>query len=118
MVQAAEAIGNVTFYEPRRPFPGIGYFPQCGMTASAWAEPVGAVRELGLVVRLQEEPDYFTYQLVHGHAVGGFFCRPLGHRPLVGVDAPVGQQVQLHVEELSVQLATWQAFPTTFTEDT
>ena len=42
----------------------VGYLPQCGVTASAGAEPVRAVGELRLVVRLQEEADHFADQLV------------------------------------------------------
>jgi uncharacterized membrane protein YdfJ with MMPL/SSD domain len=42
--------------------------------------------------------------LGHGHAIRGFRVRTWGHRSLVGVDAPVGQQIQLRVEQLSIQL--------------
>ena len=56
--------------------------------------------------------------LLHGHVVCGFLCRSRSHRPLVRVDAPIGQQVQLRIEQLSIQLIARQAFPTAFTEDT
>src|SRR6266568_3461057 len=43
---------------------------------------------------------------------------PWRHRPLVGVDTPVRQQIHLRVEQLSIQLFTRQAPPASFTEDT
>ena len=55
--------------------------------------------------------------LAQGHAVRGFRVGSGGHRSLVGVDAPVGQQVQLRVEQLPIQLIQRQAAPAAFTED-
>jgi len=52
-----------------------------------------------------------------GHAVCGFCAGARRHRALVGVDPPVGQQVQLFVEQLPVHLVTWQAFPAALAED-
>jgi hypothetical protein len=37
---------------------------------------------------------------------------------MVGVDAPVGQKIQLRVEQLSIQFIARQATPAAFTEDT
>jgi hypothetical protein len=42
---------------------------------------------------------------------------PGGHGALVGVDPSVGQQVQFLVEQLPVQLVTWQALPASLAED-
>ena len=56
--------------------------------------------------------------LLRGHAVRGFLVDPGRHRALVGVDPPVGQQVQLRVEQLPVQFLARQALPAAFTEDT
>jgi hypothetical protein len=55
--------------------------------------------------------------LVLGHAVGGFRAGPRRHRPLVGVDVPVRQQVQLLVEHLPVQLRERQTLPATLAEN-
>jgi hypothetical protein len=52
------------------------------------------------------------------HAIHGFLGDPGCHRFLVGVDAPVGQQIQLRVEHLSIQLVTRQTTPAAFAEDT
>jgi hypothetical protein len=53
-----------------------------------------------------------------GHAVRGFLADPGRHRALVGVDAPVGQQIQLRVEQLSIQLVTRQPSLAALTQDT
>src|SRR3978361_2321967 len=42
---------------------------------------------------------------------------PGRHRPLVGVDVPVGQQVQFLVGQLPVQLRARQALPAAFAEN-
>src|SRR5689334_13864034 len=55
--------------------------------------------------------------LAHAHTVRGLRVGPRGHRSLVGIDAPVGQQIQLRVEQLSIQLIARQAAPAAFTED-
>ncbi len=52
------------------------------------------------------------------HAIHGFLRDPGRHRTFVGVEAPVNQQIQLRVEQLSIQLIERQTPPTTFTEDT
>jgi hypothetical protein len=56
--------------------------------------------------------------LGRGHAVCGFPIGPGGHRPIVRVDAPVGQQIQPGVGQLPVQLIARQAAPAAVTEDT
>jgi hypothetical protein len=55
--------------------------------------------------------------LGHCHAVRGFRVGSGRHRSFVGVDAPVGQQVQLRVEQLSIDPFQRQAAPAAFTED-
>jgi hypothetical protein len=60
---------------------------------------------------------YDLVDLVLGHAVSGFLAGPWRHRPLVGVDVPVGQQVQFLVEQLPVQLRARQAFPAALAEN-
>src|SRR5258707_15677068 len=52
-----------------------------------------------------------------GHAVSGLIAGPRRHRPLVGVDVAVGQQVQALVEHLPVELIARQSFPAALTED-
>src|SRR5580700_554379 len=52
-----------------------------------------------------------------GHAVRGFPAGPRCHRPLVGVDIAVSQQVQVLIEHLSVELITRQALPAALAED-
>src|SRR5262249_19325276 len=53
-----------------------------------------------------------------GHAVHGLLRDPGCHRAVIGVDAPVGQQIQLRVEQLSIQFVYWQAAPASLTQDT
>ena len=43
---------------------------------------------------------------------------PGRHRPLVGVHTPVGQQIQLRVEQLPIQFVQRQTTPAALTEDT
>jgi hypothetical protein len=61
-------------------------------------------------------PDDLIDQVL-GHAVGGFLAGPRRHRTLVGVDVAIGQQVQLPVEHLPVQLRQRQALPAALTEN-
>src|SRR6266852_1838259 len=56
--------------------------------------------------------------LVLGHAVRGLRAGPGCHHAMVGVDLPVGQQIQVEVEHLPVQFVARQAAPASFTEDT
>ena len=60
---------------------------------------------------------YDLVDLFLGHAVGGFRAGPRRHRPLVGVDVPVGQQVQVLVEHLPVKLRERQALPAALAEN-
>ena len=59
-----------------------------------WLEPVALVAH-----RIDDAPD-----LGQRHAVRGFPVGPGRHRPMVGVHPPVGQQVQMRIEQLPVQL--------------
>src|SRR5438067_11495030 len=59
-----------------------------------------------------------TADLRLGHAVHGLLCDPGSHRAVVGVDAPVGQQIQLRIEQLSIQFVKRQATPAALTQDT
>jgi hypothetical protein len=72
------------------------------------AEPVALVAQ-----RINDAPYLF-----HRHAVRGFPGDPRRHRPLVGVDAPIGQQIQLRAEQKPVQPFQRQAAPAALTEDT
>jgi hypothetical protein len=60
MVQRSEAVGDVTLDEPRGPFPEVADFPQRGVASAAFPEPVGLVRELWLIIRLQEQAHYLA----------------------------------------------------------
>ncbi|GAA3369605.1 hypothetical protein GCM10020367_12980 [Streptomyces sannanensis] len=53
VVQAAEAVGDISLDEPARSGPVLHHVLQRGVTAPLGAEPVRAVRELDVVVRLQ-----------------------------------------------------------------
>ena len=76
--------------------------------------PPGRGESVALVAhRVDDRVDPFL-----GHAVRGFLSGPRRHRALVGVDAPVGQQIQLPVEQLSIQFLARQATPAAFTENT
>src|SRR5262249_41710991 len=52
-----------------------------------------------------------------GHAIGGSLAGAWRHRPLVGVDVAIRQQVQVLVEHLPVQLRERQALPATLAEN-
>ena len=60
---------------------------------------------------------YDLVDLALGHAVGGFRAGTGRHRSLVGVDVPVGQQVQIPVEHLPVKLRARQALPAALAEN-
>src|SRR5262249_31305220 len=64
MIERPETIGEVSLNEPGRPSPGVGHFAQCGVASPAGTIPVGVAGEPGLVVRLQQQADYFADQLV------------------------------------------------------
>src|SRR3954464_830483 len=64
VVERAETVGDVTLDEPHRPVPLVIDLPQCCVTTPARAETMGAIGELGLVVRLQHQADHFLHQLV------------------------------------------------------
>jgi hypothetical protein len=82
------------------------------------------------VLLRDERPPYWTkpialethcfddaIDLAQRHAVHGLPCAPDRHRPLVGVDAAVGQQIQLRVEHLSIQSFKRPAAPAALTQD-
>jgi len=60
VIQAAEAVGDISFNKPGGPGPGVVYLPQCGMTSPESPEPVRAVRELRLVKCFQQQADDFA----------------------------------------------------------
>src|SRR6266511_3365868 len=64
MVQRPETVGDVAFDEPYRPAPLALDLVQGGVTSAAWAEAVGEVGELRLVIRFQKGADHFLQQLV------------------------------------------------------
>src|SRR5258708_14367328 len=66
---------------------------------------------------LSEQRIYDAPVLAQRHVVHGLPVSPGRHRPVVGVQTPVGQQVQLRVEQLPVQLIARQAPPASITED-
>ena len=158
-IESVEALRDVALDKPAGPGPGSRHLAQGGVAAPAGPVTVGAVGELRLVVRLQQQTHDFAEQLVrprrqtqrplspvllwdvapppdgpepvalmthrvddrldlaHRHTVRGFRVDSGGHRSLVGVDAPIGQQVQLRVEQLSIDPFQRQAAPAAFTED-
>ena len=63
VAQRPEAIGDIALDEPCGPFPGFADLPQCGMASAAFAEPMGLVRELRLVIRLQDQAYHLADQL-------------------------------------------------------
>ncbi len=64
MVQRPETVGDIALDEPHRPTPLTLDLVQRGMTPTTWAEPVGAIGELRLVIRLQQRTDHFLQQFV------------------------------------------------------
>src|SRR5690349_24970759 len=63
VAEAAEAAGDVSLDKPRGPGPGLLDFPQRGMTARSFPEPVRPAGKLRFVIRLQPEPHYLTGRL-------------------------------------------------------
>jgi hypothetical protein len=47
MVQAPEAVGDITLNKPGRPFPGLGYLRQRGMAAAAGRKPCARPENCG-----------------------------------------------------------------------
>src|ERR1700736_1381836 len=68
------------------------------------------------VFLLPHQP-YDLFDLFLGHAVSSFLTGPRRHRPLVGIDVPVGQVVQILIEQLPVKLLAWQALPAALAEN-
>jgi hypothetical protein len=64
VIEAAEAVGDITFDKPCDPGPGIVYLPQRGMTSSSFPEPVRPVREHRLVIRLKKHAHHFADYLI------------------------------------------------------
>ena len=64
MIKAPEAVGDVCLDEPGRSRPGVGNLPQRGVAAPAGTIPVGAVRKLRLVERLQQQAYHLADQLI------------------------------------------------------
>jgi hypothetical protein len=60
VIQAAEAVGDISFDKPGGPGPGVVYLPQCGATSPEFPEPVRGVRELRLIKRFQQQADHFA----------------------------------------------------------
>jgi hypothetical protein len=76
VIQRPETVGDVSLDKPRGPDPGIADFPQRGMASAAFPEPVGLVRELRLIIRLQEQAHYLADQFI-GPRRDGRFILPL-----------------------------------------
>jgi hypothetical protein len=72
-----------------------------------WLESVALVAQ-----RIDDAPD-----LRLGHAIRGLSVDSGRHGPLVGVQTPVGHQIQARIEQLSIELVARQATPPAFTED-
>src|SRR6266576_2513995 len=64
MVDFTEAVGDVSFDEPCGPGPGVLDFPERGMAAASFPEPVRPVRKARLVDCLQQEAHHFADQLI------------------------------------------------------
>ncbi len=54
--------------------------------------------------------------LLDGHRINGLAGYPSGHRSCVPVELSVSRQVQVGVEQLSIDALEWQAFLATFSE--
>src|ERR1700719_874026 len=64
MVQAPEAVGDITLDKPGRPFPGLGYLRQRGMAAAAGTETMRAAGEPRFIIRFQENAHYFADEFI------------------------------------------------------
>ncbi len=60
VIQAAEAVRDVSFNKPGGPGPGVVYLPQRGVTPPEFPEAVRTVRELRLVNRFEQQADYLA----------------------------------------------------------
>src|SRR5262245_51119593 len=68
-------------------------------------------------VALTAQCDDDRADLLQGHAVRGLTCDPWRHRPVVRVDAPIGHQLQLRIEQWSIQPFEWQSSFTALADD-
>jgi site-specific DNA recombinase len=64
MVKPVEALGDIALDKPARPGPGSRHLAQGGVATPAGPVTVGAIGELRLVIRLQQQADHFAEQLV------------------------------------------------------
>ena len=76
-------------------------------------DTLDGLESIALMTQRVDDP----LDLAQRHAIRGFRVGSGRHRSFVGGDAPVGQQIQLRVEQLPVQLIQRQAAPAAFTED-
>src|SRR5262249_41881195 len=64
VVEGVEAARDVSLDEPGGSLPFPSDLAERGVTASSWAEAVGVVAELGLVVSFQDQTDHFLEELI------------------------------------------------------
>ena len=64
VVKTTEAVGDITLDEPHGPGPGVLDFPQRGMAAPPFPEPMRPARELRLVIRLKQQAHHLADELV------------------------------------------------------
>ena len=64
MIEAIEAVRDVSLDEPRGSCPVILDFSERSCTTALWAKSMGMGRELRFVIRLEDEAYDFLYQLV------------------------------------------------------
>src|SRR6266545_5646765 len=152
----SKALGDIALDEPVGSVPDLDHLAQRGVAAATWAESVGAVGELHVVVRVEQQAYHLGQQLVRparqpqraplpvafrdigaldwsppppfstnrgddvadlvqGHAIHSLSGDPRRHRTRVGVQPLVGHQIQLWVEQLSIQPLQRQAAPAALT---
>ena len=90
------------------------YIPKKNGSKRPLGLPPWSDKLVGEVVRLLLEA---YYEPTFSDLSHGFRCDPGRHRAVVGVDAPVGQQIQLRVEQLPIQLIQRQATPASLAQD-
>ena len=64
MVKSVETLADISFYEPGCASPRVVNFQQSSMTSVFWTKTMGMVRELRLVIGIQDRPNDLLEQLI------------------------------------------------------
>ena len=120
-ITALDAIRTAIEGKPCTATPHRELIPIHGIPVE-WTQPPVLLRDVNAAGRREpvflpsHQPcDLFDLRL--GHSVGRFLAGSGCHRPVVRVDVPVSQQIQVLIEHLPVKLRARQALPAAFAEN-